>query len=476
MKAYNQAMIETLEKVISTADQYHQDANLRCNLREANKGLGELVEKIYAVIKEGEQVHRKNLWNVSKHLPVLGTARSWEVFNARFVELLHDWRNEKARCVSVLDSIEQAERSTGFKVGDPVELSDGRRGTVQAVQEDGLIKVRNNCDTYSLTIRPEFIKTGRPAMQAASVEPEPLVDVVVYFLGRERGDTGVDVGMKHVTRAADMEAAIKEARDLFHVLEVKSVYVNGIEVNQHFVTYCATMQKIESRLKSDGVDFMDEEAAIACLSECVLPTKLIALYREELASRRHEAAKSVTPVNFGERITTLNKALKEGGRRWLNEWVLVHAGATQSYSATFDKGYLELMITCPTKAAGMGLFAGKEAAEAAGKRLGHGVVTVRRFRAIEALKTDLERRALESFGLNPQTVTETLQRVGTAMRRDGLTREQITLEVMAAYMDADHKTQQKMFTAYMTDERTRKSVQHAVLDLLKRQETNKNSL
>ncbi|MGY3887178.1 hypothetical protein [Aeromonas aquatica] len=75
-------------------------------------------------------------------------------------------------------------------------------------------------------------------------------------------------------------------------------------------------------------------------------------------------------------------------------------------------------------------------------------------------------REVEAFGLNPQIVTETLSRVSRAMREDGLTPADITGEVLAAYMEADRKTQERLFMDYMTNPRTRKGVQGAILDIL----------
>lgn len=76
-------------------------------------------------------------------------------------------------------------------------------------------------------------------------------------------------------------------------------------------------------------------------------------------------------------------------------------------------------------------------------------------------------KAVEGFGLNPKTVVETMTRVAGAMRRDGLTQDQITADVLAAYMEADRKTQERMFMDYMTNPEARKRVQGAVLDILK---------
>lgn len=83
-----------------------------------------------------------------------------------------------------------------------------------------------------------------------------------------------------------------------------------------------------------------------------------------------------------------------------------------------------------------------------------------------AMNAAPEMRALESFGLNPTTITETLQRVTNAMRADGLKASQITREVLVAYMEADRKKQERMFMDYMTNQDTRKRVQGVILDML----------
>lgn len=84
----------------------------------------------------------------------------------------------------------------------------------------------------------------------------------------------------------------------------------------------------------------------------------------------------------------------------------------------------------------------------------------------QAMNAAPEMRALESFGLNPTTITETLQRVTNAMRADGLKASQITREVLVAYMEADRKKQERMFMDYMTNQDTRKRVQGVILDML----------
>lgn len=49
------------------------------------------------------------------------------------------------------------------------------------------------------------------------------------------------------------------------------------------------LEKIESLLKANAIDFLNEADAMDCLSGCVLATKLQGIYQEELAKRRQEA-------------------------------------------------------------------------------------------------------------------------------------------------------------------------------------------
>ncbi|MGL5482400.1 MAG: hypothetical protein ACRDC7_10925 [Aeromonas veronii] len=84
----------------------------------------------------------------------------------------------------------------------------------------------------------------------------------------------------------------------------------------------------------------------------------------------------------------------------------------------------------------------------------------------KAMNEAPEMRALEAFGLNPQTITETMGRVSRAMREDGLTQSDITGDVLAAYMEADRKAQERMFMDYMSSTETRKRVQGVILDML----------
>ena len=75
----------------------------------------------------------------------------------------------------------------------------------------------------------------------------------------------------------------------------------------------AMIERIESRLKADGVDFFNEGAALECLGECVAPTKLKAVCLEELAQRR-----AVTfGLEIGRRVhTTVGPAVVVEFDKW----------------------------------------------------------------------------------------------------------------------------------------------------------------
>lgn len=95
------------------------------------------------------------------------------------------------------------------------------------------------------------------------------------------------------------------------------------------------------------------------------------------------------------------------------------------------------------------------------------------FETMEAALVEADKIAalelLAEFGLNPQTVMETMGRVTRAMQRDGVTQELVTVELMQAYMAADQRTQEKLGIAYFTNPEFRDNVRNSVLDLLEAQ-------
>ncbi|MGL4352079.1 MAG: hypothetical protein ACRDC7_10915 [Aeromonas veronii] len=140
--------------------------------------------------------------------------------------------------------------------------------------------------------------------EEAKVEEAP-VDVAIYFQGTQKGERGPAIGLKHVTTATDINAAMAEAVELFDIAGGVRAFINGVEVNAEFAAHCLEevskeeaakaakvadlVQRIESRLKAEAIDFMNEADAVASLSECVAPTLLVRIYQEELAKRREAA-------------------------------------------------------------------------------------------------------------------------------------------------------------------------------------------
>lgn len=152
------------------------------------------------------------------------------------------------------------------------------------------------------------VATGEEAAPAV----ERPVNAVVYFKGTEKGGKGPAVSMKHVTMTKDVNSALVEALTAFDVVGPVRVFINDVEVSgmfanevlkeirQELKAKADLIERIESRLKADGVDFFNEGEALACLGECVAPTKLKAVYLEELAKRR-----AVTfGLDIGRRVHT----------------------------------------------------------------------------------------------------------------------------------------------------------------------------
>ena len=153
----------------------------------------------------------------------------------------------------------------------------------------------------------DVVVAGAPA----ATEEAP-VNAVVYFKGNEKGDKGPAVSLKHVTMTKDINTALAETMEAFDVVGSVRVFINGVEISETFANEVMKevrqelkakadlVERIESRLKADGVDFFNEGEALACLGECVAPTKLKAVYLEELAKRR-----AVTfGLDIGRRVHT----------------------------------------------------------------------------------------------------------------------------------------------------------------------------
>ncbi|MGY3887177.1 hypothetical protein [Aeromonas aquatica] len=103
------------------------------------------------------------------------------------------------------------------------------------------------------------------------------------------------------------------------------------------------LDKVESLLKAEGVDFMDEAKAVASLAQTVLPTKLTAIYREELAKRRAKAAASALAEHLPAieaRIALLEGYIANGSSLHKGELVLSHESAPIAYRARVQGGTL----------------------------------------------------------------------------------------------------------------------------------------
>lgn len=94
------------------------------------------------------------------------------------------------------------------------------------------------------------------------------------------------------------------------------------------------LSKIESLLKAEGVDFMDEAAAVAVLEGTVLPTKNVKAYREELARRKASDLVLVQLPGF----KCLNRVRGMG-------WVPVAAEEAKSYGNGADVPHLAASLS-----------------------------------------------------------------------------------------------------------------------------------
>ncbi|AWH14548.1 molybdopterin molybdenumtransferase MoeA [Aeromonas phage 13AhydR10PP] len=75
------------------------------------------------------------------------------------------------------------------------------------------------------------------------------VNVVVYFSGREKGGSGEAVNMKNGGHFQDMERAIMDTCINFEVVKIQRIFVNDVEVRQHYVEYTAeeTIREMKGR-------------------------------------------------------------------------------------------------------------------------------------------------------------------------------------------------------------------------------------
>lgn len=274
-QAYNQAVKSTAAAAIAKLNALSVTG---ATLKQANKDLLALVTELQADVRTAERLTGKNMWKVCQELATLAPARSWDAFNQRVEEVLNNWASLVVAADQIIAAFE-AEKAP-LVIGDEVVTDRGQMAKVVGFNH------------HDKGVKIEFADgSGKTTTDAANLSAigEPLVYVVVYFKGSEKGSKGPAVGMKHGSYVKDMEAGIVEAMTQFDVEDVQRVFVSDVEVScKEFIAHVYHMAKIESLLKAEGVDFMDEAKAVITLSETVLPTKNIKLYREELAARKHD--------------------------------------------------------------------------------------------------------------------------------------------------------------------------------------------
>ncbi|MGL4755240.1 MAG: hypothetical protein ACRCXB_23010 [Aeromonadaceae bacterium] len=188
-----------------------------------------------------------------------------------------------------------------------------------------------------------------------------------------------------------------------HSGEVKVKFNNGSGCtttkaeNLHPVNF-DHMAKIESLLKAEGIDFMDEESAVACLAQTVLPTKNVALYREELSERRHTALMTTTTQGIKAQLANLEEWAAKADNREKNEWVMACGHSPICYRVWVEDGKLNSAPMSVFEAPALALTMGNELAVKVEAQRGHSVGLRRRMNVVQQ---DIEtcKKVLASLGV-----------------------------------------------------------------------------